>query len=133
MKYFTLIRVAYTPDGTYGVLLDEGQPFCLTIEREWLNNVSNISCIPVGKYICLRKKSPKFGETFEVLDVKGRTHILFHKGNLMDDSHGCIVVGEQYGHITLGEDALSSSGVAFKELMERLHGQRRFILEIRDA
>ena len=133
MKYFTLNRVAYASVGTYGVLLDEGHPFCLTVERRWLGNIKNKSCIPVGKYICLRKVSPKFGETFEVLEVPNRTHILFHKGNLMEDSHGCIIIGEQFGHPTLGEDALFSSGVAFKEFMERLHGQRRFILEIKES
>lgn len=133
MEYFTLIRVSYSSSGTYGVLLDEGHPFCLTLEQEWLNNVSSVSCIPVGKYICERKISPEFGETFEVLKVPNRKHILFCTGDFMDDSPGRIVIGEQYGNIALGEDALSSSGVGFLDFMERLYRQERFILEIKEA
>ncbi|GAG80142.1 unnamed protein product, partial [marine sediment metagenome] len=97
MKALKLIRVAYIKDGTFGVLFDEETPFCLTLEREWKDNRKGESCIPIGTYSCKRVISPKFGNTFEVCNVPGRSHILFHKGNLEDDSHGCILTGEEYG------------------------------------
>ena len=118
MKHFKLLRIAYIPDGTFGVLFDEDIPFCLTLEREWRDNKRNVSCIPRGTYICKRVKSAKFGDTFEVCDVPGRSHILFHKGNIEDDTHGCIVVGEEYGKYK-GKVAVLSSGRAFKEFKER--------------
>ena len=85
MKHLTIKRLETGNQGTFGVLINGGIPFGLTLERQWLNNQSNISCIPEGGYLCKRVKSPKFGNTFEVTDVTGRSHILFHKGNLDDD------------------------------------------------
>ena len=133
MRVFKLIRVVENKHGTYGVLIDGDTPICLTLERPWKNNKRNVSCIPTEIYMCKRVNSPKFGNTFKVVDVPKRSHILFHKGNLAEDSHGCIILGEQYGHPTLGEDALFSSGVAFKEFMERTKDLNEFMLSIRKA
>ena len=130
MKQLQLKRIANTNDGTFGVLLDEGVPFCLTVERPWLDNAVGKSCIPDGTYICRRVESPKFGWTFEVTDVEGRTHILFHKGNIMDDSHGCIVVGERFEPFRGRLAAVMSSGDAFEEFMERLCKVQEFELTI---
>jgi len=134
MKNFTLSRVSYIDDDdtTFGVLLDEKTPFCLTLERPWLNNEVGKSCIPTGIYICSRVQSPKFGWTFEVTGVPGRTHILFHKGNLVDDSHGCIILGEQYEPLN-GQDGVLSSGKAFTEFMSRLKGIDTFRLTIAEV
>ena len=126
MKIFTLKRIA-TNDlfGTFGVLFDEVTPFCLTVERIWKDNKVNESCIPEGEYICKRYFSPKFGHTWIVTDVKGRSFILFHKGNIYDDSHGCIVLGEYFNffkslaHEEVNKDGLASSGEAFTEFTFR--------------
>ena len=115
---FCLIRVSYAKYGTFGVLLDRNIPFCVTLERPWLENRRNVSCIPSGTYTCERTLSPKFGETFKVLNVPGRSHILFHKGNLSDDTHGCILVGEYFDALR-GKPAILASGKAFAEFMER--------------
>jgi hypothetical protein len=137
VKAFKLIRVAYIPDGTFGVLFDGETPFCLTLEREWKDNKRGESCIPMGTYSCKRVVSPKFGDTFEVCDVPGRSHILFHKGNLEDDSHGCILIGEEYGRFRIARDiskvAVLSSGRGFKEFRERTNSVDDFELKIRDV
>jgi len=132
MKILTLKRVSYISDGTFGVLFDGKIPFCLTLEREWKNNEENISCIPTGIYICKRVDSPKFGDTFEVCDVPGRTHILFHKGNIEDDSHGCIITGEEYGEYK-GKVAIKSSGKGFTEFLYRTDGLNELTLKIIDC
>ena len=132
MKQFKLIRIAYIPDGTFGVLFDENIPFCLTLEREWNDNKKGKSCIPRGKYLCERVQSPKFGVTFEVCNVPERSHILFHKGNIEDDSHGCIILGEMYGEL-YGKVAVLSSGLAFNEYLKRLWKNENFELEIKDG
>ena len=118
MRQFKLIRIAYIPDGTFGVLFDEEIPFCLTLEREWKDNKRNISCIPTGNYVCEKIESPKFGKTFQVLHVTGRSEILFHKGNIEDDSHGCIILGEQY-HKYKGKISVKASREGFWEFRER--------------
>lgn len=131
MKNFNLLRISYIDDGTFGVLLDEKMPFCLTLERIWANNEKGESCIPVGTYACERRLSPKFGNTFEVCEVPNRSEILFHKGNLMDDSHGCILLGEQFEPLN-GKTAILASGKAMQEFLERTSGTDEFILTISD-
>ena len=139
MKQIKLVRIAYIDDGTFGVLFDEDTPFCLTLEREWRDNKRGESCIPAGHYICKRVQSPKFGDTFEVCDVFGRSHILFHWGAIEDDSHGCIIVGEQYERVYLKPDFVKSkngllaSGKAWREFQGRLREYRRFRLHIKDV
>ena len=118
MKEFWLWRFPSIQDGTFGVLLDNSLPFCLTLERSWIFNFKGVSCIPDGNYTCRRVDSPKFGNTFEVTNVLGRSEILFHKGNLMMDSHGCIILGEQYEPI-MGKNGVVSSGKAFEEFLKR--------------
>jgi len=132
MKKFKLIRVAYIPDGTFGVLFDEETPFCLTLEREWNDNKRGESCIPTGTYICRRFQSPKFGNTFKVCDVPGRSYILFHIGNIEDDSHGCILVGEMYEKLK-GKIAVLASGRGYKEFKQRTDGIDEFELKITKA
>ena len=83
-----LARVAPADAAMYGVLIHGLIPFATTLERPWKNNQRGISCIPAGFYECRRVKSPKFGDTFQVMHVPNRSEILFHKGNLEDDTHG---------------------------------------------
>ena len=128
-KYFTIIRSPSTEDGTFGMMLDDMIPFCLTLERQWLNNKTGESCIPDGNYACKRVNSPKFGNTFEVTNVSNRSHILFHKGNLMDDSHGCIILGEQFEPLNR-KNAVLASGKAFTEFIERTKNIDEFKLFI---
>ena len=129
MKHLTIKRVGTGAQGTFGVLIESGIPFALTVERQWLNNQSNISCIPEGGYLCKRVKSPRFGNTFEVTDVEGRSHILFHKGNLDDDSHGCILVGEKFGQLGSSSGILESNQ-GFNEFMVLLDDVDEFSLNI---
>jgi len=128
-RNFRLIRIAQTESETFGVLLDGKIPFCVTLERPWLANRRGISCIPDGYYMCRRIQSPRFGDTFEVIEVPNRSHILFHKGNLSDDTHGCILVGEQYEPLG-GENAILASGKAFGEFRRRTEGIDDFFLNI---
>jgi len=125
----TIIRTPSIEDGTFGMMLDGEVPFCLTLERRWVDNKKGESCIPDGIYLCNRVQSPKFGNTFEICNVRNRSEILFHKGNLIDDSHGCIILGEQFEPIE-GRNAVLSSGKAFNEFMQRTKGINEFNLYI---
>ena len=134
-----LNRLSHTTHGTFGVLMDDtAVPFAITMERPWLNNQKSISCIPDGVYTAKRcrhseeynfKDSPKFGDTFVVENVPNRSHILFHTGNLDDDSHGCILVGEQFG--VLGNNpAILASKAGFKEFFRLTSNVHEFQLVI---
>jgi len=127
-----LFRVAGNHDRTYGVLVDGPVAFAVTLERGWNNNIKNTSCIPDGKYLCKRVDSPRFGNTFEVTGVKGRSSILFHWGNFESDSRGCILVGESYDYIN-GREGILQSKKGFEEFMKRLEGVDSFELVIRSV
>ena len=87
-----LKRFAYHPEGTLGVIDLAGDRF-YTIERPWLDNAPNISCIPEGSYLTGWRDSPRFGETWHVKDVEDRTWILIHAANYPKDVQGCIGLG----------------------------------------
>ncbi|MES0445013.1 MAG: DUF5675 family protein [Desulfobacterales bacterium] len=127
----TIKRVSMLAHGVFGVLIDnDGCPFALTAERPWKNNATSVSCIPAGEYTCRRVQSPKFGNTFEVTNVEGRSHILFHKGNIPEkDSHGCILVGEQFEKLS-GKNAVLSSKKGYGEFMDLTRGIDFFVLKI---
>lgn len=124
-----LMRIASRADGTFGVLFADDLPFALTIERPWRFNKQSESCIPVGSYVCKPYSSARFPHTWQVMDVPGRSAILFHQGNVMEDSLGCILVGEQFD--VLGNRcAVTASAQGFKEFMQRTSGLEEFDLEI---
>jgi len=133
MRKALLSRVSYTDSGTFGVLLgDKGIPILLTLENPWLANEPFISCIPVGLYECKPVDSPKFGLTWEVTNVHGRTNILFHRGNTEPDTSGCILVGNRFGDLN-GIPAVLESGQAFRIFEKELLGAASFELAIVDV
>lgn len=129
MKALTLKRISTNGHATFGVLIQDTEPFALTLERAWLGNHRNVSCIPAGVYTCGRVISSRFGETFEILDVPGRSNILFHKGNIPGDTAGCILVAERFEKLA-GKAAILSSADGYGEFMERMEGVDEFSLTI---
>jgi len=130
-----IVRMEQSEEGTYGVLKINGRVICLTLERPWENNKPNVSCIPEGIYLCKRVKSPKFGDTFEVTDVPGRTHILFHKGNKVQESLGCVILGSSYSDSLNPSDVrgVKDSTRAFSFFMKALYTKGHFALQIKSV
>lgn len=106
-------------------------PRFVTLEPPWLGNQPNISCIPEGDYTCSKHESPKFGSTYLVDDVFGRSDILFHWGNWLADTKGCILVGSGYS-VDLGLSGVIGSRIAFASFLRLLKDVKRFQLVIRD-
>lgn len=127
-----LIRVEESVDGSFGVVLLDGRAFCVSLEPEDNGNAIGTSNIPHGVYRCERVVSPRFGETFQVTDVPGRSHILFHAGNTEDDTAGCILLARKFG-VLGGKRGVLSSGVTFREFLSRFEGVRAFDLHISEA
>jgi hypothetical protein len=99
MKTAILRRVVESGAGTFGVLIIDGLPCCVTLEHPWQHNEQNISCIPPGNYTLKRYESEVHGSTWQIQPVPGRGTILFHGGNTLLDSKGCVIVGSSYGTI----------------------------------
>ena len=141
MKKLRLVRVHSDWHATFGVLILD-YPIVLTLEDPWKNNAVGESCIPIGNYTVLRcSKSPeygfrpsqKYGDIFNIQDVPGRTLILLHRGNLPKDTEGCVLLGEEYGHLG-GKPAVLGSGRAYKEFMDDvLRNEPGFALSIEEA
>lgn len=77
---------------------------CKTLELPDKDNQKNISCIPKGRYKCVRSHSGRFGFVFKVMDldgghVNGRRYILIHFGNYYSQTLGCILVGKTHTDI----------------------------------
>ncbi len=126
-----IIRVEESQDGSFGVLRMNKQVVMLTLELPGNQNAVSLSSIPAKQYLCKRIISPTFGETFEVTDVPGRSHILFHKGNTKADTKGCILVGQSFG-LVKGHRAITGSSKAFSQLMQTLQGHDAFHLTIKE-
>lgn len=135
MRTLTLTRDAMSGGATTGTLSENGVEVCKTLEREYIDNASNVSCIPVspeGGYLCKPVNSPRFGLTYEVTGVEGRSHILFHSGNTEKDTHGCILVGLTSNGRAGNRAMLYSSRAGHEKFMAHLHGADEFRLLIRE-
>lgn len=126
-----LERVGESGEETYGVLKIGGRPRFVTCEDLWRGNGRGVSCIPVGRYICVEHDSPKFGFTYLIRDVPGRSHILFHAGNNHVDTQGCVLVGSSFAS-ELGTSGIVNSRVAFAKFLRLLRGEKEFSLLVRD-
>ncbi len=128
MKIVELIRLEESESGTFGVLRINKQVFCCTLEPADRENQVSVSSIPAQQYICRPVESPTHGGTFEVTNVPGRTHVLFHAGNVAANTEGCILLGEHFGKLK-GERAILNSGWTFKEFLREV-GREPFHLTI---
>lgn len=118
-----------------GVFSVEGKPQFLTLELPDRDNEPLVSCIPEGVYVCERVLGRITGsgmqiqETYEVMGVTGRSGILFHTGNTIKDTKGCILVGQTI----LGPDYIGGSKISFGYFLDAFKGLKQFRLTISRA
>jgi len=105
-----LRRFISTDYGAFGVLTFDDKEY-FTVEKPWVNNTSEISCIPSGTYTLAPHESHKYGQVLcMVNDETGITHFknvdskrfacLIHTANYERDVIGCIGLGDKYlGHM----------------------------------
>lgn len=119
--------------GRMDVISDNVWQYCLaSLEQEWNDNEVSDSCIPAGTYTVIKHNSPTHGKCFKVLDVPGRSQILFHKLNFYKQSEGCTGVG--LFHHFLNSDIymdIAESGKALSKLKETCEGDVRILLTIK--
>jgi len=127
-----LKRIAEDEHGTYGVLIDNGAPFAVTLENPWINNKPFVSCIPIGQYKCQRYQAPTHGNTFRIMGVVDRGCILFHKGNIAEQTAGCILVAESFEEINF-ISGIAGSRKGFNEFLHRVSPLDDFSLIIKNA
>lgn len=104
------LRLTRHPQGnsTPGELDMDGQSFCFTLEdmdRELESGslkVPGSTAIPLGTYKVIIDYSTRFQRPMlHVLDVPQFSGIRIHAGNVVADTEGCILVGEDLQGVTL--------------------------------
>lgn len=124
MLAVVILKRTYKNNCTYGTVTLPDETTIVTMERPWLNNIPNKSCIPAGVYTCKwleRSASGRYKRCWHVQDVPGRSGILWHKGNLVRHTLGCILPGMKKGTLE-NSPAVLSSGNAMARLREALGG-----------
>lgn len=134
-----LVRVAVSPEGAWGVLLVDGVPAGLvTLERTYplhedAPRGAQVVKIPAGRYLCRRTRYHRGGyETYEVTGVEGHSRLLFHRGNVEEDSEGCILVGRRFGWLGIRPAVLESTS-AWLDFTRLCAGRSAFALRVRCA
>lgn len=120
---------------TLGMLSVQGvkDPILYTMERPWLNNEQEKSCIPSSVYKVKPYSSDKYPNVWEIQNVPNRSKILIHAANYVHELKGCIAVGRSTGYLDYKGAplrAISSSKDAIQVLKELTNYPDEFELEI---
>lgn len=79
-----------------GLILFESR----SLERGWLDNQKNVSCVPAATYNAVVEYSPKFNrDLWELKGVPGRSECKFHAANYWNQLNGCIALGKEFKDI----------------------------------
>ena len=130
----TLKRIAKRADYTIGRLEDEnGVKICDTLEPKYRDykggelKVPRKSAVPEGTYQVVVTKSKKFGKYLPLLvGVPGFEGIRIHSGNTVNDTEGCILVGQ---NLIKGKVLLSR--LTLEKLMRLIENEKRIFLTIK--
>lgn len=113
-----LRRISSDEEGTFGEMFDEeGHKLAVTCERPDNGNQA-MGCIPIGDYKATRFQSPHNGDVFLVHDVPDRAMIEIHRGNTIDDTEGCILVGAAFGEVN-SKKGVVGSRAALERLQDK--------------
>ena len=132
-------RIARKDNYTIGHMYIDGAYFCDTLEDTDrgmkqdmpLSELKDIkvagrTAIPTGKYCVYLTRSPKFGKVLPLIyDVPAFTGIRIHSGNTDEDTHGCILVGQNkiVGRVINSRQTMDI-------LMDILEGEEDITIEI---
>lgn len=122
-----LKRIALKEKYTIGKLYIDGEFFSDTLEdpvRE--EKIYGQTAIPKGTYKVTITLSPRFRRWLPLLhDVPNFEGVRIHRGNTPEDTHGCILVGQNKikGQVV-------NSAYTEIELMKRLKGEKDITIEI---
>lgn len=92
----TLLRYESSSDGTFGVLLLGREWLCHTLEPARRDG-SYHQAVKAGRYPLTLEYSPKFRRLLPTIKAPGRVGLRVHAGNRVDETSGCVLVGESRG------------------------------------
>ena len=123
----TLIRIKDYGETVMGVMFDTGKKLgtYYTLERK-------SKLVPVGLYDIDLTYSPKFKKKLPLvhnMSVSERRGIRIHAGNTVNDTEGCILIGNIS---SLTDRRISESNIAVNQLVNAMNG-KPVKLSIRDV
>jgi hypothetical protein len=130
----------YLRRATCGVLELEDGFVLATLEDTFKGNGPD-SCVPEGSYQLVPHSGPKYRDTWALVGAtvshqpaagKARSAILFHGGDTVEDTRGCILVGREHYYAPRPEHDVDLSGgvLAMQALRAHLAGEREHVLYI---
>jgi Family of unknown function (DUF5675) len=115
-------RDAFTDNSTIGELYIDGKYECETLEDVDRKleaggiKIAGKTAIPRGSYKLIIDHSERFDRDMPLLlNVNGFTGVRIHSGNTCEDTHGCVLVGEDRS-----PDWIGNSRVAFGDLFAKI-------------
>lgn len=142
-----ILRAASTPEGTFGTWKSDSGFQCVSLEKPWLDNETDKSCVPLGKYFCLWQPSSKHQcNLYHLQNVPDRTAVEIHSANMASQLQGCIAPGMAIATfkadvISLGVPYVDTKGVSAskdalyaleKDMRDEKGEQVSFWLEIKE-
>lgn len=127
-----IVRLSPKDSPQKGVFILNNEPLLVTLELPWNNNENSLSCIPTGEYECVKTRDRQtFGGmripvTYEIQGIENRSGILFHIGNFLKDTTGCVLISERYGD----DFSIKDSSTGFTKFIQYLQGADYFPLSI---
>ena len=118
-----IIRLEQTDEGALGSMVLDGVLFCTTLQPD-AGDPTRFQ-IPAGVYPCKPFHGEHWTDTYEII-VPGHTALLFHSGNVEEDSLGCVLLGQYPGKLNVGSverRAILNSGDTFKNFIAWMHGK----------
>lgn len=110
MKTVLITRFKGDKDHTLGFCFIKDEDMTLeylgcTLERGFLDNKKNVSCVPAGIYNLKLEYSPKFETNlWELYGVPNRSECKFHVANYWHQLNGCIALGDK--HLDIDNDGV---------------------------
>jgi hypothetical protein len=116
---------------TIGSLFINDVFFCYTLEDKdrglkqsdsllfiQAKKIFGLTAIPSGFYKLTVNQSPKFKRMLpRILDTKGFSGVLLHRGNSANDSLGCILLGYKKGHNSIFESTKAETDLVNRLLL----------------
>ena len=101
MNGLVLERQDFSKDWIIGSFYYDGEFICYSLERPYLDNAPNISCVPEGEYELKYHRYKGKLDTFALIGEtvshfpsdKQRNLILIHPANKVHELQGCIATG----------------------------------------
>lgn len=117
----------YLPRATPGSLVADALVLA-TLEEVWRGNGPD-SCVPEGTYKLVKHSGKKYRDTWALVGGtvshqpeagKQRSAILFHAGNTVEDTLGCILPGRRIEFSMNGDARIYESTLAMQALRAHL-------------